>query len=105
MSVITITEPTGDTLTKLIFSKRLRASTSKDLENDTKYAVVLLKLAGAVVPGDYPALKTNIEAIAGIQEVSLLIDHQTRVSVPEYHTQVMSMRADVNLRDDTPPEV
>ena len=102
MSIITITEPIGDVLTKLIFAKRLRANAGEDLLDDTKYAIVLLRLAGAVVPGDYPTLKTNIEAATGVQEVSLLIDHQTRVSVPADHTQVLRVSADIDLRDDTP---
>ncbi len=102
MPVVTIPDVTGDDLTKLVFAKRLRAGASQDLEDDTKYAIVLLKLAGAVVPGDYPTLKTNIEAVTGIQEVSLLIDHQTRASVPAGHTQVLWVMADINLRDDTP---
>ena len=102
MAVNTITEPTGDDLTKLVFAKRLRANSSMDLENDTKYALCVLKLAGAVTPADYPALKTNIIAVTGIQDVDLLIDHQTKATVPENHTQVLSVAADIQLRDDTP---
>ena len=101
---ITITEPTADELVNLAFQHKLRASASADLENDTKYAVCLLKLHSAMTPGDYPALKTAIEGVTGVQNISLLIDHQTRASVPEYHVQVLRMRADVTLRDDTPVE-
>lgn len=102
MSVITISDLSADDLTKLVFAKRLKRTANADLADGTKYAVVLMKLAGAVTPADYPTLKTNIEAVVGIQEVSLLIDHQTRASVPENHTQVLSVTANVKLRDDTP---
>jgi len=102
MAVTTITEPTGDDLTKLVFAKRLRANSSMDLANDTKYALCILQLAGAVTQEDYPTLKTQIIAITGIQDVDLLMDHQTKAAVPENHTQVLSVAADIKLRDDTP---
>ena len=100
--VVTISDPTADEVVDLAFQHKIRANASQNLEDDTKYAVVLVRLAGAVVPGDYPALKTNLEAVTGVQEVSLLIDHQTRAIVPENHVQVLRVHADVTLRDDTP---
>ncbi len=102
MAVVTIPDVTGDDLAKLVFSKRLRGNAMSDLEDGTKYAVVLVKLAGPVVPGDYPTLKAAMEDVAGIQEVSLLIDHRTRASVPANHVQVLHVGADINLRDNTP---
>ena len=102
MTVTTITEPTGDDLTKLVFAKRLRANSSMDLLNDTKYAVVILKLAAAVTPADYGTLATAVKTIAGINDIDLLMDHQTKAVVPENHTQVLSVAADIKLRDDTP---
>ena len=102
MTVVTISDPTADELVDLAFQHKIRGHATQDLEDDTKYAIVLVKLAGAVEPSDYPTLKTNIEAVVGVQNVSLLIDHQTRASVPENHVQVLRMRADVKLRDDTP---
>ena len=53
-----------------------------DLETDTKYAICLLKLNSAVVPGDYPNLKSAIEGVTGVQEITLIIDHQTRATIP-----------------------
>ena len=104
MPIVTITEPSADDITKLVFAKKLRANAQADLANDTKYAVCLLKLAGAVTPADYPTLKTNIIAVVGVQDVVLLFDHQTRATVPPNHTQVLRCGADITLRDDTPPE-
>ena len=102
MPIVTITEPDADAITKLVFAKKLRANAQTDLENDTKYAVVVLKLANAMTPADYPALKANIIAVAGVQDVDLLFDHQTRATVPANHTQVLRCGADITLRDDTP---
>lgn len=102
MSVSTINALTEDERVKLEFAKRVRAANLADLENDTKYAVVLLKLGESVVPGDYAALRAAIVGIAGIQDVDLLIDHQTRSTIPVNHTQVIRITADVGLRDDTP---
>lgn len=102
MATVTITEPTGDALTELVFAKRLRAHASADLEDGTKYALCLIKLASAVTQDDYPTLKTQITAITGIQDIDLLIDHQTKSSVPADHTQVLHVMADIKLRDDTP---
>ncbi len=103
MPIKTISELTVDEQTKLEFAKRLKASaTSQDLLDGTKYAVVLLRLAATVTSGDYPTLKADIIGITGIQDATLLIDHETRTSVPADHTQVVQVRADVTLRDDTP---
>ncbi len=100
----TIIDLTDDEKLKLEFAKRRRAHASKDLADDTKYAVVILSLHPTVVPGDYPTLKAAIIAVTGVTDVDLLIDHQTRAVVPADHTQVLGIRADVTLRDDTPPE-
>ena len=101
---ITTTNLTADAAEKLAFTKK-RASGSVDLEDDTKYAVCILKLAGAVTPADYATLKSNIEDVAGVQTISLLVDHQTEDAVQANHTQVLRVRADITLRDDTPPVV
>jgi hypothetical protein len=103
MAIVTISDLTADEKTKLEFAKRLKASaTPQDLVDGTKYAVVLLKLAPAVTPADYATLKTDIIGVTGIQDATLLIDHETRASVPANHVQVLDVRADVTLRDDTP---
>ena len=102
---ITITEPTADEQLKLVFGSRVKAFAREDLKDDTKYAVCILELHPAVTPGDYGTLKTNIEAVAGIQNIALLVDHKTRAEadMPENHTQVLHVEANVKLRDDTPP--
>lgn len=105
MPISTITDLTADELTKLAFAKRMRANAqATDLVDGTRYAVVLVELHPTVTPGDYGTLRTNLEAVAGVQDVSLLIDHVTRAAVPANHTQVLKVRADVTLRDDTPVE-
>ena len=101
MPVITIADLTDDERTKLVFAKRMRAGNSKDLEDGTRYAVVLIKLHASVAPSDYPALRTSMVDIAGIQDVDLLIDAVTPSSVPANHTQVLQVGANIQLRDDT----
>ena len=103
MPIVTISDLTPEQIVQLEFRQR-RGNNRVDLEDSTKYAVVLLKLAGAVTPGDYPTLKTNIEAVTGVQEVTLLIDHETRASVLADHTQVLRVMGEVSLRHDPPPE-
>ena len=89
---------------ELGFSKSKKASNSIDLENDTKYALVVLKLAAGVKqPGDYAQLKTAIVAITGITDVELVIDTHTiaAASVPANRTQVAEIRFNIKLRNDT----
>jgi len=104
MPIITISEPTAEDITKLVFAKRKRGNNTQDLLDDTKYAIVLLRLHDTVTPGDYPALGAAVTAVPGIQGLNLLFDHQTRpaAEIPANHTQVLHARADITLRDDTP---
>ena len=83
---ITLSEPTAEQQLINLYNaeQRIRvAAPQVSLEADTRYALCLLKLASAVEPSDYPSLKTAVEAITGIQEIQLVIDHQTRAVVPE----------------------
>ncbi len=100
ISINSITALTPKQLIELEFAKRLRANASKDLKDNTKYALVLMELGNG--GESYSTLKAAIEAVPGIQEVSLLIDHQTKAVVPEFCTQVAGVRVDVHLREDTP---
>ena len=100
----TITEPTADQQQERMYNTRMKRSESVVLELDTKYAVCLLKLApGVTQPDDYPTLKAAVEAVVGIQEVTLLIDtHGTPAEIPE--GKELRMVAEAHLRIDNAPE-
>lgn len=102
MAVQTLTVPSADEQQKLVYNRKVRAGNSVELPLDQKLACVVLQLNGVVVPDDYPALAVAIKAISGIQDVALLVDGQTPVSIPE-NTKLM-LCADVQLRIDDLPE-
>ena len=79
----TISIPGVDEQLQIACNKRARQSGSLLLDESQKFACVLVKLAPAVTQGDYPALKTAIEDISGIQTVDLLIDGQVPASIPD----------------------
>ncbi len=104
MSVKTIpTNLSLDVLEKMEFGKK-SATNVIDLQDDTKYALCLLKLNSVITPADYPALGAAISAVTGIVEINLVIDHQTEAEVQTNHTQIAVIRAKIQLRDDTPME-
>ena len=78
----TIVEMSEDDLVRLAYERRMKRSVIKLLETDTKYAVCLVKLHSAVTPADYPTLGFEIKQVTGIQDVDLLIDFQTRATLP-----------------------
>ena len=78
----TISEMSNDDLIRLLYSRSMKRSVIKLLETDTKYAICLVKLHSAVTSADYPTLAFNIKQITGIEDVNLLIDFQTRDSLP-----------------------
>ena len=96
--VTTLSEPTADQITKNIYNRGMAIASKLNLNTDQLYALCLIKLNNSVVPGDYPALKTAIEVITGVQEITLVIDHHTRTSVPA-NTQ-LSAYLEMNLRID-----
>jgi hypothetical protein len=101
--VKTLTEPNTDNQIRNMYNKGMKAADTKDLDTDQLYAIVLLKLNNSVVPGDYPTLKTNIEAVTGIQNAQLIIDHHTRTTIPS-GTQLQAV-IHTNLRlQEAPPE-
>lgn len=96
----TLSEPTADEQLLDIYNRGMRISDRIVLETDQKYALCLIKLAAAVTPGDYPALKAAIEAVTGVQEINLVVDHQTRATLPT-DTQLVAF-LELNLRiEDT----
>lgn len=103
MSVKALTVPSADEQQKLVYNRKVRVSNQVELPLDKKLAVVVLQLAPAVERSDYPELKTAIEAIAGIQDVELLVDGKTPASIPE--NTILWLATDVQLRiDDNPVE-
>lgn len=78
----TLAEPTSDQQLVDVYNRGMRTAERITLDTDQLYAICLLKLNNAVQPSDYLALKTAIEAITGIQNISLIIDHRTRATIP-----------------------
>ena len=68
-------ELTGDDLKRMLYRKGLRGNESVVLDPEGNYAICLAKLEDN--PGPLPVLKTNIEAVPGIQEISLLMGRTT----------------------------
>ena len=95
----TITVPSADDRLQIAVNKRSRKSGSVLLNESQKFACVILKLAGAVTQGDYPTLKTNIEAIAGIQEVNLLVDGQIPADVGVDNRARLILDAQMRIED------
>jgi len=83
---ITITEPSADQQLLNLYNSEQRmrvASGALSLEVDATYALCLIRLAPAVEQSDYPALKTAIEAVTGVQEIRVVTDYHTRATVPD----------------------
>jgi hypothetical protein len=94
----TITIPSAaDQLAVALNSTLGNRGGSVDVGSDQKFAVVFVPLAPAVTQGDYPALKAAIEAIAGIQPISLLIDGQMP-TIPADMTATIKVNAQMRLR-------
>lgn len=102
MAIQTLTVPTVNEQQKLVYNRKVRKGNSVELPLGEKLACVVLQLAPAVTQADYPALATAIKAITGIQDVNLLVDGQTPVSIP-VDTKLMLV-ADIQLRIDDLPE-
>ena len=84
--VQTLVEPTSEERLLNLYNaeQRMRlAAGAIPLEADATYTLCLLKLAPAVQQADYPALKTAIESVVGVQEIRLVTDHHTRESLPD----------------------
>ncbi len=99
----TLSEPTADEQLLDIYNRGMRIADRIVLETDQKYALCLLKLASAVQSTDYPALKAAIEAITGIQEISLVVDHQTRSTLPTDTQLVAILELNLRIESSVPP--
>jgi hypothetical protein len=97
--VNTITELTDDQKLRLAYDKRMRVHQQVELTVDQLYAMALITLNNSVVPGDYPTLKTAVEAVAGVQNVNLLFDHHTLASLPADTKLVVNVSIDLNIQD------
>ena len=73
----TIPTPTADEMLIDWANSKAKKTGSTTIPANQKLAVVVLELAPAVTPADYPALGAAIKAISGIQDVDLLIDGQS----------------------------
>ena len=103
MAVQTIVEPTIADQQVDLYNTRMRRSNVETLVVGRKYAVCLIRLATAVnQPADYPALKAAIEAIAGVNEVTLLIDGQAPANIPT--GKQLRLVVEAHLRIDNAPE-
>ena len=106
----TLQEPSADQQQINRYNKGMHSADILDLVPGDKYALCLLNLNGAVVPGDYATLKTNIEGVTGVQKITLVVDNQnaggtvtTAGSVPAGKKLVAVV--ELNLRiEDIPPE-
>ena len=95
----TIAELTDEQKLRLAYAKRMRVHQSVELTVDQLYALCLLSLNNAVQPTDYPALKTAVETVAGVQEINLVVDHHTLASLPADTKLVASITIDLNIVD------
>lgn len=101
----TITIPDADERLKIAINKRAKRSGSVELDENRKFACVILKFNEAVTPANYPLLKTEIEALSGIQEVCLLVDGQVPAIIPAGTAAILHLNAQLRIDDiSTPPE-
>lgn len=98
----TLTEPNAEEQVIKTYNREMRVADRIVLELNTKYAICLLKLHPAVTPANYPAIGQAINAVPGVQGITLIIDHQTRASLPEGHE--LSAVIETFLRIDPIPE-
>ena len=104
MTFLTISDLSEEQQQLHLYNTRMKRSNIVVLEPATKYALVLITLAAGVTqPDDYAALKTAIEAVTGIQAVTLLIDtHGTPATIPA--GKQLRMVAEAHIRIDDIPE-
>ncbi len=100
MAVETIVdrELTAEQIKQDEYDRHMSQSAVLPLELDTRYAVCLLRLHSTVDPSDYAAHKTAIEAVAGVQEITLAVDHKTDATVPS--GKALTAVIDAKIRRD-----
>jgi len=95
----TIIDLTAEQALRLAYDKRMRMHKRVELTVDQLYALTLLTLNNAVQPTDYPTLGTAIEAVTGVQNINLLVDHHTLASLPADTKLVADISIDLNIVD------
>lgn len=95
----TITIPDADEQLQIAVNKRARASGNLLLDEDQKFACVLLRLAPAVTQDDYAVLRADIQAIPGIQGASLLVDGQVPTDISEDYQVRLYLEAALRIED------
>ncbi len=102
--VVTITEPSAAQQQKDLYnSSRMQKGNRQVLPTDQKFAVVVVKLAAGVnQPSDYPAIRTEMKNIPGVEEVWLMVDGKTPASIPADHT--ITLHVSAHPRIDPTPE-
>ncbi|MCP4549643.1 MAG: hypothetical protein GY835_24575 [bacterium] len=79
--------------------KRGRARGSVVMLEGEKFACVLLHLGPTVTQANYPAMRTALEAVTGVDEVDLLVDGQVPTGLPA-DTQVrMAIEAGMTVEN------
>lgn len=81
----TLAEPDINAQVVDFYNRAMRTADRVKLNPDAKYALCLIKLNKSVQPEDYSTLETAIEAVSGVRQFRILIDHLTRVEVPADH--------------------
>ena len=98
----TIVEPSAEAQQIRLYNTQMRRSNHCELIPSQKFAICIVELNPAVVqPTDYSTLKTQVEAIVGIQRISLLVDGQCPASIPEGKQLVGYVEAHLRI-DDLP---
>ena len=95
----TITIPSAANQLQIACNSKARANGSVALDESQKYACILVKFAPAITQANYPALKTAIESVAGIQSISLLVDGQVPADVGENQQAVLHLSAHMRIND------
>ena len=105
--VATLIEPTADAKQVAMYNRGMHAADKIDLVPGAKYALCLLKLHSAAVPSDYGTLKTAIEAISGVQNISLVVDNQdasgnvqTAATVPDGKKLVAVVEINMRIEEE-----
>ena len=99
MLTVTLIEPDAEQQLLDTYNRGMAAVQQVDLALSTKYALCLVKLNPTVTPADYPALKAAIEGVTGVQEITLVIDHETRADVPAGKQLVVVIELNARIED------
>ncbi len=98
----TLSEPTETQKLLYTYNRGMRAAERSELSPGTKYVVCLIALTPDMTAKGYAALTSEIKSIAGVKDVSLVIEHQTRDTIPEDYRLIAL--TEVNLRLEPVPQ-